>query len=90
VRLGAALGIFAILDVLLGGVLVGLVASRGPVEVCTTWILGIKDVLVFAQDLVTSPEQAVVLVLAGLVASAGVLVSTGYGVGRFLLHLESR
>ena len=78
-------GLFLGLDVLLGAALVAVFAARGPTEVVSAWILGLKDIVVAVHGLSLVPEQAAL----GLVAILGVAIllvgATGYGLGRAFL-----
>ena len=88
-KLGSTVRIFLLLDALLGGVLAALLVARGPVDVFKSWVLGVKDVLVFAHSLAPSPQEAVVLVPTALaILALGGLVA-GYGVRRLLLSSGS-
>ena len=88
--LPTTLSVFAFLNLLLGGALATLFAVRGPVDVFKAWVLGLKDIVVYAHQLSPSAEQAALLVPVGVIVVAALLGSTAYGLRRALIRTESR
>jgi anti-sigma factor RsiW len=88
--LPSTLSVFVLLDLILGGALAALFVIRGPVDVFKSWVLGLKDILVFAHRVAPSGEQAAVLIPVAFLVITLLLVSTGYGLRRVLIRTELR
>ncbi len=59
-----AAAVFVAADVVLGALIVALMASRGPIDVVKDWVLGLKDLALFAASVAPNGEQAAVLLPA--------------------------
>lgn len=73
---GWAASVFVAADVLLAGLIVGLMVEQGPVTVFKSWVLGLKDLGLYLASVAPGPDQIAVLLpavtLASLFALGGV------------------
>ncbi len=81
-------GIFALLDVVLASLLVGLVVTRGPLALLKSWILGLKEVVVYASHLLPSAEVAAALVPTMMILCTALLGGVVYGLRTYLVRAE--
>ncbi len=81
-------GIFVALDVLLASMLVGLVVTRGPLALLKSWILGLKDIVVFASNLLPSAEVAAALIPTLMIVCIALLGAVVFGLRTFLVRAE--
>lgn len=81
-------GVFAALDVVLAGLLVGLLVSRGPLALLKSWVLTLKDLVVFASHLAPTPEVAAALVPTALLLCTALLGGAVYGLRTLLVRSE--
>jgi len=81
---GSLMGWFAAADVLLAAALVALAVARGPAALLQSWVLGVKDLLLWALASVPEPNQLATLLPALAVASVAGLLLTGAGARRLL------
>lgn len=82
--------LFAALDIVLGATLASVLVSQGPATAFSSWVLGLKDLLVVVHNLTPAPEQAALGVVAALGAVVLLLGATGYGLGRLFLGSGAR
>lgn len=81
-------GVFVLLDGVLAAMLVGLVLARGPLALLKSWVLGIKDLVVLAAQLVPSAEAAAVLVPTLMLVCVAALGGVTYGLRTVLARAE--
>ena len=81
-------GIFVALDVVLASMLVGLVVTRGPLALLKSWILGLKDIVVFASNLLPSAQVAAALVPTLMIVCVALLGAVVFGLRTFLVRAE--
>ena len=81
-------GVFVALDVVLASLLVGLVIARGPLALLKSWVLGLKDVIVWASHLVPSTEVAAALVPTLMLLCVALLGAVVFGLRTFLIRAE--
>lgn len=81
-------GVFAALDLVLAAMLVGLVVTRGPLALLKSWVLGLKDIVVFASHLVPSAEVAAALVPTLMVLCVALLGGVVFGLRTYMVHAE--
>ncbi|MCO4773577.1 MAG: hypothetical protein KDA24_26325 [Deltaproteobacteria bacterium] len=81
-------GVFALLDVVLATLLVGLVITRGPLALLKSWVLGVKDVVVFASHLLPSAEVAAAVIPSLMIVCVALLGAIAFGLRTFLVRAE--
>ncbi len=81
-------GVFVALDLVLASLLVGLLAARGPLALLKAWVLGIKEIVVFAAHLVPSAEVAAVAIPTLMLLCAAALGGVTYGLRTVLARTE--
>jgi anti-sigma factor RsiW len=81
-------GVFVALDAVLATLLVGLLVARGPVALLKSWVLGLKDVVVWASHLVPSAEVAAALVPALMLLCVALLGAVVFGLRTLLVRAE--
>lgn len=82
------LGVFVVLDVLLASLLAGLLVTMGPLALLKSWVLGIKEIVVFAAHLMPSAEVAAVLIPTLMLLCAAALGGVTYGLRSVLARAE--
>jgi len=81
-------GVFVLLDVVLASLIVGLVVTRGPLALLKSWILGLKEVVVYASHLFPSAEVAAALVPTMMILCTALLGGVAYGLRTYLVRAE--
>ncbi len=81
-------GVFAVLDLVLASMLVGLVMTRGPVALFKSWVLSVKDLIVFASHLVPSPEVAAAVLPALMLLCVALLGGVVFGLRTYMVRAE--
>ena len=81
-------GIFIALDMILASLLVGLLVTRGPLALLKSWVLGLKDIVVFASNLLPSAQVAAALVPTLMVVCVALLGAVAFGLRTFLVRAE--
>jgi hypothetical protein len=85
---GSLVGWFVAADVVLAAALVALAVARGPVQLLESWVLGVKDLLLWGLAAVPEPSQLAVLLPTLAVGSMVGLALTGAGARRVLATAE--
>lgn len=81
-------GVFVALDLVLASLLVGLLVARGPLALLKSWVLGIKEIVVFAAQLMPSAEVAAVMLPTLMLLCAAALGAVTYGLRSVLARTE--
>jgi len=81
-------GVFALLDLVLASLLVGLVLTWGPVALLKSWVLGLKDIVVLASQLVPSGEVAAALIPTLMILCVALLGAVVFGLRTYMVRAE--
>ncbi len=81
-------GVFVALDMVLSALLVGLLVARGPLALLKSWVLGLKEIVVFVAHVVPSADAAAVLVPTLMLLCAAALGAVVYGLRTVLVRSE--
>ena len=65
-----------------------LVVTRGPLALLKSWVLGLKDIVVFASHLVPSAEVAAALVPALMILCVALLGGVVFGLRTYMVRAE--